>query len=96
MPGRWPGEPGEQHHRVNRVFCTGQQGCGNGREAEMRRLSVGEIHVQEKMHRAVRDVLAGNGSIAYLLTTYTALWSAEGIGGSHARRDGLENLPSVS
>ncbi|WP_243137669.1 MurT ligase domain-containing protein [Desulfofundulus thermobenzoicus] len=87
---------GEQHHRVNQVFCTGQRGAEMAVRLKYAGFPLAKIHVQEKMHRAVRDVLAGNGSIAYLLTTYTALWPVERILRSCARRDGLENLPSVS
>lgn len=79
-------------------ICTGKRAEEMAVRLKYAGVSPEKIFVEGDMEEAVSRVISGDGQIAFLLATYTALWPVEAILAKKAKRveDRVKSLPSVS
>ena len=88
----------ESHHTFISFICTGQRAEEMAVRLKYAGVPRDKISVTGDLGQAVNRVLEGQGSFAYLLSTYTALWSVQKLLLQQAEKGGLDahRSPSVS
>ncbi|RYD06024.1 hypothetical protein N752_06370 [Desulforamulus aquiferis] len=89
----------EQHQRVNSFVCSGLRAEEMALRLKYSGIPTDKIKVVNDMEEAVRETLDGAGELAYLFSTYTALWPTQKILLGLAKKEDpvdVEGMPSVS
>lgn len=87
----------EERRDILRFVCSGRRAAEMALRLKYAGVPVQRIAVYPGFAAGVRQVLEGNGSVIYLLATYTALWPVEKILRRYAKESNIaDRLPSLS
>jgi len=87
----------QERREILRFVCAGRRAAEMALRLKYAGVPVQRIAVSPGFAAGVRQVLEGNGSVVYLLATYTALWPVEKILRRYAKESNVaDRLPSLS